>query len=141
MRIILLLIIIISCSTVQNVMSQEVRILVPDTISLSDEETYKVFISSKDTLGFLKLTDKISLDIYKGNENKDIMRVMRKLKKAMDGDILYDEIAGKRIASLQNLSYAIDFGEHHILRSPKYALTKNGVIVIGRKDVLAPWMT
>lgn len=148
MRTYLLIFIILTSACTGLLHAQEIperkglKATLPDTItlSLSDWDTYDNYLKKADDEGFKPLGSKTPLNDYKGKENKNIMRAVRNIKYTIQrNDILYDKIAGSSIASLRNLIYGNREGEHHILRSPRYALTVKGVILAGESDVLAPW--
>lgn len=134
----LFLIILLLASAQMIAQEQNIRISLPDTINLSDRYIKGIYYKlTEDTVGFIPLTDKTSLNQYKGKENKDIMRVMRKIRGEMENDIIIRNVAWKSLTSLRK--YPEREEEVLVLRYPKYKLIKNGVILIGVSDSFAPW--
>lgn len=110
----------------------------PDTVLITHKELRALFYSNaEDTLGLRRLTSKTSLNEYKGKENKHIMRAMRSIKSSMDGNTIYNKIAGVDIKKTLNASY--DPRETHFLHKVWYRITHKGVLVVGERGYAAPW--
>ena len=123
----------------QNIQAQAVSDTLPDVIQLSKKDIQKIYRNKEDTLGFRRLTSETSLKQYKGKENRHIRRTLRSIKSNINSrDIIYNKIANTDIYKLSG-GDTPRLEEQHILRSPKYRLTKSGIMLIGSKDYLAPW--
>jgi|GEM_PF-5541920 len=136
---IFLLIVTITCG-MQNIKAQEYT----GTFKLSETDMKAICYDRNDTLGFRGLSSKTSLKEYKGRKNRHILRTMRSIQKAIEGNIVLATIVDADKSSINRNSC------RYILANPKYKLTSDGVILIGSRycnnsgpanDIIRNWGT
>ena len=120
---IFLLIVTITCG-MQNIKAQEYT----GTFQLSETDMKSICYGRNDTLGFRRLSPETSLKEYKGRKNRHIVRTLRSIQKTIEHDYILATIAGDDLSSIMNRSSC-----RYILRSPKYKLTSDGVLLIGQR--------
>ena len=110
-------------------------------LNASEDKLSGIFRGHDDgSNGFRRLSD-FRASEYDTPEGRRTKRTMKRILATYDHPMLMDRIAGKNLLSL--LGY--EKGPAHIrsathaLSDPKYLITESGIIVLGKRRLIAPW--